>query len=215
MCGTALTLVSVIYCMRCTTPHHDDCFAYNGRCAVYGCASAEAGGAPLLPDATPVVILEEPGETRRMFIPAAPEGGLLTAVLSYLPLPRRMRMMWEVDADTHELARVVRGPLGVNREIVESLELVRAVLVARTELISTTRTDGSGWYRSAWRLSLRWHGRVRDLSPVEWTDGHSEPPRELLSAGRRLARLLGRPLELDPPSEGSMPPGLGKLPSQH
>jgi Prokaryotic RING finger family 1 len=32
---------SVIQCSVCKTPHHSDCFALNGKCAVFGCASQQ------------------------------------------------------------------------------------------------------------------------------------------------------------------------------
>ena len=28
-----------VYCADCATPHHADCWRYNGKCAVFGCAS--------------------------------------------------------------------------------------------------------------------------------------------------------------------------------
>lgn len=29
-------------CVRCATPHHAECFEFNGRCAIFGCASVRA-----------------------------------------------------------------------------------------------------------------------------------------------------------------------------
>jgi hypothetical protein len=29
-----------LYCLRCATPHHDECMDYLGRCATYGCRGA-------------------------------------------------------------------------------------------------------------------------------------------------------------------------------
>jgi len=31
----------VIYCRRCGTPHHRECFRYAGRCSIYGCRSRQ------------------------------------------------------------------------------------------------------------------------------------------------------------------------------
>lgn len=38
VCGEDLSGRLVVSCRRCRTPHHRDCWQYNGRCAVYGCA---------------------------------------------------------------------------------------------------------------------------------------------------------------------------------
>lgn len=42
VCGDAIH-DDVVYCRRCRTPHHRECWEYNGRCAVYGCGETEGG----------------------------------------------------------------------------------------------------------------------------------------------------------------------------
>jgi hypothetical protein len=42
VCGRALAGTRTVRCRRCDTSHHDECWNYNGSCAVYGCASAFA-----------------------------------------------------------------------------------------------------------------------------------------------------------------------------
>jgi len=37
----------VLYCGACRTPHHKDCWAYNGQCAIYGCRGIKSS--PELP----------------------------------------------------------------------------------------------------------------------------------------------------------------------
>jgi len=39
VCGESIVL-DRIECRRCETPHHRDCWDYNGRCAVYGCGES-------------------------------------------------------------------------------------------------------------------------------------------------------------------------------
>jgi hypothetical protein len=39
VCGERVTL-DRIDCRRCETPHHRDCWEYNGRCAMYGCGES-------------------------------------------------------------------------------------------------------------------------------------------------------------------------------
>lgn len=39
VCSTPAT-GSILACTRCSTPHHTDCFRYNGDCAVYACVPA-------------------------------------------------------------------------------------------------------------------------------------------------------------------------------
>ena len=36
---------AVVYCARCSTPHHDECWRFTGMCAIYGCASQQFTGA--------------------------------------------------------------------------------------------------------------------------------------------------------------------------
>ncbi len=40
ICGTALK-GKVVRCAKCATPHHAECWSFNGRCATYACGSAE------------------------------------------------------------------------------------------------------------------------------------------------------------------------------
>lgn len=37
VCGGHLD-TSPVWCTGCGTPHHEECFTYNGRCAIYGCS---------------------------------------------------------------------------------------------------------------------------------------------------------------------------------
>ncbi len=36
VCGDGIVL-DMVFCARCRTPHHHDCWLYTGRCSVYGC----------------------------------------------------------------------------------------------------------------------------------------------------------------------------------
>lgn len=36
ICGTAME-ERVVYCAKCRTPHHEECWMYNGACSTYGC----------------------------------------------------------------------------------------------------------------------------------------------------------------------------------
>jgi hypothetical protein len=50
VCGAALERDRTVWCRDCQTPHHRDCFAYAGKCAIYGCGcmrfNESAGRAP-------------------------------------------------------------------------------------------------------------------------------------------------------------------------
>lgn len=37
VCGERITQADVVFCERCRTPHHADCWNYYGACAVYAC----------------------------------------------------------------------------------------------------------------------------------------------------------------------------------
>jgi hypothetical protein len=43
VCGQLLRERPVVRCRRCETAHHQDCWEYNGRCAVYGCPEVRWG----------------------------------------------------------------------------------------------------------------------------------------------------------------------------
>jgi hypothetical protein len=49
VCASHL-FAGLVYCFRCTTAHHRDCWEYSGSCAVYGCGETRYGASP---DATP------------------------------------------------------------------------------------------------------------------------------------------------------------------
>ncbi|MEO8496420.1 MAG: RING finger protein [Planctomycetota bacterium] len=37
VCGDEIAGHEMVYCQRCKTPHHGDCWQYTGSCSVYGC----------------------------------------------------------------------------------------------------------------------------------------------------------------------------------
>jgi hypothetical protein len=37
VCGSAIPSDVRLYCRRCRTPHHKDCWEFNGRCSIYAC----------------------------------------------------------------------------------------------------------------------------------------------------------------------------------
>ena len=41
ICGTELE-EPIVWCCRCSTPHHSDCWNYYGECSTYGCQSKKA-----------------------------------------------------------------------------------------------------------------------------------------------------------------------------
>lgn len=46
MCGTALGTTGFVTCELCATPHHQDCWEYWGRCAIYACTGLRRAGLP-------------------------------------------------------------------------------------------------------------------------------------------------------------------------
>ncbi len=61
VCGVALA-GPVVHCRRCSTPHHADCWSYNGMCAVYACRGREHAGGPRV--AAPAINAERLGARR-------------------------------------------------------------------------------------------------------------------------------------------------------
>ena len=41
ICGELLSGETAVCCSECGVPYHSDCFEYNGKCAIYGCAGIE------------------------------------------------------------------------------------------------------------------------------------------------------------------------------
>ena len=42
VCGEEVTDdQNIVHCSYCRTPHHEDCWEYNGRCTIYGCRSTQ------------------------------------------------------------------------------------------------------------------------------------------------------------------------------
>ena len=39
----------LVYCRRCQTPHHQDCWIYNGVCSIYGCGETQYITPPVAP----------------------------------------------------------------------------------------------------------------------------------------------------------------------
>lgn len=37
VCGTSMGQPPVVYCVRCRTPHHEECWEYAGRCSTFAC----------------------------------------------------------------------------------------------------------------------------------------------------------------------------------
>jgi HAD superfamily hydrolase (TIGR01509 family) len=35
--GDSVSRAPIVWCAACRTPHHEECFSYNGRCAIFGC----------------------------------------------------------------------------------------------------------------------------------------------------------------------------------
>jgi len=40
ICGEKIK-EGVVFCRRCRTPHHQDCWEYNGACSTYGCRETQ------------------------------------------------------------------------------------------------------------------------------------------------------------------------------
>lgn len=38
VCGTTLSRGALVRCVKCATPHHRDCWEFNGRCSIFACA---------------------------------------------------------------------------------------------------------------------------------------------------------------------------------
>jgi hypothetical protein len=37
VCGASLGQGTVVYCSRCATPHHEDCWTYAQECSTFAC----------------------------------------------------------------------------------------------------------------------------------------------------------------------------------
>lgn len=73
VCGEALE-APMVWCARCDTPHHRDCWEWNGGCSTYGCKSEETRSDPAEETPGPLIVIDgdEPS-------PSRPDGLLLTS----------------------------------------------------------------------------------------------------------------------------------------
>jgi hypothetical protein len=42
ICSTKIAPEALVVCRRCETPHHQDCWEFNGRCSTYACGEKRA-----------------------------------------------------------------------------------------------------------------------------------------------------------------------------
>jgi hypothetical protein len=42
VCGTELSKGRVVRCARCRTPHHEECWEFNGACSTFACGETRA-----------------------------------------------------------------------------------------------------------------------------------------------------------------------------
>ena len=42
VCGAPMGRPGIVFCRRCRTPHHEECWRYNGRCSTYACGEKRA-----------------------------------------------------------------------------------------------------------------------------------------------------------------------------
>jgi hypothetical protein len=43
VCGSRIPAEGRVYCRKCRTPHHQDCWEYNGKCSTFGCGEERFG----------------------------------------------------------------------------------------------------------------------------------------------------------------------------
>lgn len=54
VCGEVTIEQEVVYCQSCQTPHHNDCWKYNGGCSIYACQCKTSTATPPTPHSTPL-----------------------------------------------------------------------------------------------------------------------------------------------------------------
>lgn len=87
VCASLLTGERVL-CPRCETPHHADCWRYNGGCALFGCSPDETGAAVVV---AKVLVVEDPPlpaslfESRPMRVTTMTTLGLIAILVPALP----------------------------------------------------------------------------------------------------------------------------------
>lgn len=42
VCGASLMSAPIVRCAKCATPHHEDCWKFNGRCSTFGCGETRS-----------------------------------------------------------------------------------------------------------------------------------------------------------------------------
>ncbi len=63
VCGAALSLRSLVYCAKCNTPHHEDCWHYTQCCSTFGCGCSQCHHSSSADDSSVKVMeINESGE---------------------------------------------------------------------------------------------------------------------------------------------------------
>ncbi len=232
-----------VWCVDCETLHHRDCFAWNGRCSVFGCTGMRFRSQPGRdPGVKWIEVRDEQGDlhpqgyvveftSHRESVSAV--GALLAIILglvvsisepkgSHRPWPYSPQIAWPLLAAGAVLAlvrvglrdyRIIDGKsrtIWLHRSFYRWKRLIPEVtfdqvrgLVMEGRLGTRGKRRETGLY---WRLRLDLRsGRSRKLTDEEfeyWDRASSlpaPPPPALRETGRRVANILGHPLEVDRP----------------
>lgn len=95
VCGELLSAAPRVDCAACSTPMHEACWSYNGRCATFACGCTQTASQAPAPDQPLVYDLTE-GRTRE--VDAAPAG-------------RAVALYWMSVAGTSLVAATMTNPL--------------------------------------------------------------------------------------------------------
>lgn len=113
-CGDLET--ELVYCARCHTPHHAECWDFTGRCAIYACSSEQFAGGGAAPSAEVLAIEGGEGDAARA-LPARRPQDDAAVVLANSKRDAFRRWLRELLDEGIKMPRLWTGRVAVKRRM--------------------------------------------------------------------------------------------------
>ena len=222
-CGQTLGLVRPVWCADCRTPHHRDCFARDGRCAVARCSGRRFSETRIGPSVNAVEVRAADGSAAlRNFIVDFTSGrelaanlaiwlaaGVLVAgMLGTAARPHLARVLAGAGAALLAVAILIRRRLSdyrviagadrviwLHRSFLGRTDLKREAAFAEVARVIVAYTERGA--RRSWRVWLE----MLDHTGLGMTDavrqdagGEAMPPVDVLDVAQGISELVGAPV---------------------
>ncbi len=217
VCGDTREEIPFVACQSCGTPHHKDCWAFNGQCSVFGCGADSYKNilstehmAKLAMGPRPHGLDPEEVKARQRRMETLFTKGLLALFFAigifgagfwgWTTLRARARVLHRKTTDTDRLTQVWKrlGDRAENGDAIAQAHLARAYELGKG--IRNAPGQAAYWYQVASDQGL---GAARNMLGRMWEDGRGVP-----QDSERALELIRSAAEMgDVPAQAN----LGKL----